>query len=511
MRTENKRPGVVTARKRILAVIAVVAMLLASIPFGSLSAVDLSEHVSYDSHSESLFIKGALTAEDLIFIQSYRNRAHHIALQSVEYADCTGLFSMFTSVEEIIIDGLKTDKAAEMFSSCIFLEEISIYHWDTSRITDMHGMFQNCVALKTVNVEAFDVSNVKDMRSMFSCCMALTGLNVGAWNVSNVTDMEAMFLNCFKLADLDVSAWDVSNVTEMRMMFSGCSALKKLALDAWDPACVTDDTYMFDGCTSLADRYSLCTVTHRTPTQILDQTKRFIKVGETFTATLRSFEGYVPDPDQEESVTIKAEEVVGPIETYVPMGYNARQLLTELYKGSEQNHIVFLYYRTHEFRFSPTSDGAGITATCAHEEECPYAADPLTLKLVCTENTGLFIEPKKVALAGLDEFNRVTGLGLSPTVNYYRVDQNGETLLKAAPAFTGSFRAETTLTINGVDYPLSLSYTIDGSSDDNATIIYKGSILSDRNLAIVTGVVGIAFGMAIMYLIMRKKAHTSKN
>jgi surface protein len=79
-------------------------------------------------------------------------------------------------------------------ASASFNEDIGA--WDTSGVTDMHGMF--------ISASAFNQ-------------------DIGDWAVHSVKDMESMFYGAAAF-NQDISAWDTSGVTTMYMMFISASA-----------------------------------------------------------------------------------------------------------------------------------------------------------------------------------------------------------------------------------------------------------------------------------------------
>ena len=82
------------------------------------------------------------------------------------------------------------------FASNSTIESVAIDHFDSSHVTDMHGLFQDAITkLKSVTFsESFDTSNVTNMSSMFARCSYLQSVNISAFNTRNVTDMSGMFI-----------------------------------------------------------------------------------------------------------------------------------------------------------------------------------------------------------------------------------------------------------------------------------------------------------------------------
>ena len=62
-----------------------------------------------------------------------------------------------------------------MFDGMSHLENITFgENFDTSNVTDMHGMFNWCVSLKSLDLSNFNTSRVTNMNGMFSHCRSLT-------------------------------------------------------------------------------------------------------------------------------------------------------------------------------------------------------------------------------------------------------------------------------------------------------------------------------------------------
>ena len=91
-----------------------------------------------------------------------------------------------------------------------------ISNWDTSRVTDMHGLFHDARSFNQP-LNNWDVSNVIDMSQMF-CGATSFNQPLNKWNVSNVTDMNRMFKDA-RSFNQPLNNWNVSNVKNMGNMF----------------------------------------------------------------------------------------------------------------------------------------------------------------------------------------------------------------------------------------------------------------------------------------------------
>lgn len=89
-----------------------------------------------------------------------------------------------------------------------------ISEWDTSEVTDMHGLFQNYIGF-IQDIGSWDTSNVINMSGMF-CNANNFNQDISGWNVSNVTQMFHMFWNATRF-NQDLSKWEVDNVINFEL------------------------------------------------------------------------------------------------------------------------------------------------------------------------------------------------------------------------------------------------------------------------------------------------------
>ena len=130
--------------------------------------------------------------------------------------------------------------------------DLDLSNFDTSKVTDMHGMFFNMFYLTTLNLSNFDTSNVMDMNSMFYSVGNLSKLDLSNFDTSKVTDMHDMFFFMGQqLTTLNLSNFNTSQVTNMRRMFSFVPGLTTLDLSSFDTSKVTDMSDMFSSMRSL--------------------------------------------------------------------------------------------------------------------------------------------------------------------------------------------------------------------------------------------------------------------
>ena len=129
--------------------------------------------------------------------------------------------------------------------------DLDLSNFDTSKVTDMHGMFFNMFYLTTLNLSNFDTSNVMDMNSMFYSVGNLSKLDLSNFDTSKVTNMGWMFSSMSNLTSLNLSNFDTSKVTDMYGMFSNMSRLTTLNVSNFDTSKVTDMGWMFHGMSNL--------------------------------------------------------------------------------------------------------------------------------------------------------------------------------------------------------------------------------------------------------------------
>ena len=170
-------------------------------------------------------------------------------------ADCEYLFKGYTLLEKIEFqDAFDTSNVTNvhgMFNGCESLISLDVSGFNTNNMTDMSSMFNGCKSLTSLDVSGFNTSNVRDMQYMFASCASLTSLDVSGFDTGNVTNMSSMFTWCESLTSLDVSGFDTSNVTNMSYMFAGCESLNSLDLSGFDTSSVTNMSNMFFWCGSL--------------------------------------------------------------------------------------------------------------------------------------------------------------------------------------------------------------------------------------------------------------------
>ena len=132
--------------------------------------------------------------------------------------------------------------------------------WDTSAVTNMHGMLIQAAAFNR-DISSWDTSLVTDMGDMFREASAFNNGDSAddqakplAWTTDSVSNTVGMFRSAYSF-NQDISSWNTGAVTTMESMFNGAFAFNNG--DARNPspgrtrAQVTDMKYMFYGAACL--------------------------------------------------------------------------------------------------------------------------------------------------------------------------------------------------------------------------------------------------------------------
>jgi len=97
---------------------------------------------------------------------------------------------------------------SRMFAGCVSLRKEDFSSWDTSGVTNMHGMFDGCDQFDG-NVSSWSTSSVTDTGKMFRGCRLFNG-DLGPWDTSKVIYAEDMFRGCVSFKG-DLSSWDIGS------------------------------------------------------------------------------------------------------------------------------------------------------------------------------------------------------------------------------------------------------------------------------------------------------------
>lgn len=114
--------------------------------------------------------------------------------------------------------------------------------WDTSKVTNMHGLFFNQRTFN-LDISRWDVSNVENMSWMFSSAIRFNQ-PIGNWDVSKVENMSYMFEDASSF-NQPIGSWNVMQVSNMTGMFSFASEFNQ-SLTEWKAPKVTSTHEMFE-------------------------------------------------------------------------------------------------------------------------------------------------------------------------------------------------------------------------------------------------------------------------
>lgn len=171
-------------------------------------------------------------------------------------SNCRNLFYRYENVSEIcfhdLFDTSYVTDMHGMFGDCkkMLILEGSAFH--NQKVMDMSFMFLNCENLKSLHIIAeVKTDNVMDMQAMFQSCESLESLDISGFNTEQVRDMSWMFYGCKELKEVDIKGFRTSNVTNMEAMFCGCEKLENLDVKNFNTSEVTDMKSMFSDCKNL--------------------------------------------------------------------------------------------------------------------------------------------------------------------------------------------------------------------------------------------------------------------
>ena len=171
-------------------------------------------------------------------------------------SNCQNLFYRYENVRAIcfydLFDTSYVTDMHGMFGDCKRLTTFAGNTFHNEKVMDMSFMFLNCEQLKNLYIIAeIKTDKVTDMRAMFQYCEKLEKLDISGFNTEQVRDMSWMFYDCKELKEVDIKGFRTSNVTNMEAMFCGCEKLENLNVRSFDTRQVTNMNFMFSDCKSL--------------------------------------------------------------------------------------------------------------------------------------------------------------------------------------------------------------------------------------------------------------------
>ena len=218
-----------SSNKRLVAIVAVIALLAAGI-FGAVKW--------YENYREmNLVLNSSADITDELIDKILANNLESLTI-NYEFTRCpekdekddnwenkrnrTNPFWRANNtqpIKRIEFEIKMTDKSSSL--ACAFfdfknLEFVNLK--DTSKVTNMMAMFARAESFNQP-IGNWDTSNVTNMSYMF---WGATSFNqpIGNWDTSNVTNMHGMFWGATSF-NQPIGNWDTSNVTDMGLMFSG--------------------------------------------------------------------------------------------------------------------------------------------------------------------------------------------------------------------------------------------------------------------------------------------------
>ena len=153
---------------------------------------------------------------DSIDLYSTSNRTiSNTAAGSSSYSVPSYLPSTITSIEDCFINNSGFNNS-------------SVTSWDTSNVTNMHGVFQGADIFNQ-NIGSWDTSSVTTMETMFASASAFNQ-DIGSWDIGNVFNLSSMF-NGATSFNQDISSWDFSSVTTMSQFLTNASSFSDANYD----------------------------------------------------------------------------------------------------------------------------------------------------------------------------------------------------------------------------------------------------------------------------------------
>ena len=205
----------------------------------------------FDAKTSTLYLKGSIVnqvksekrSDGVKLPEGVEKESvlHVVVDESAVFPEnCMGLFGNIANVESIDLTGADTSNVtnmAKMFAPT-WLADVakltplkSIYFsedFDTSKVTDMHGMFTKQDSLTELDLSSFDTSNVKDMKEMFILCTTLKRIFVSdSWTTDAIPKYGApdynrgdmnVFMGCVNLRGGNGTTYDYEKSNGDRAM-----------------------------------------------------------------------------------------------------------------------------------------------------------------------------------------------------------------------------------------------------------------------------------------------------
>ena len=229
-------------------------------PYGGSESLDVSIDPMFYLDANGVTIKcSGCSAGDTGYVggvlyTTYDNNS--LNAKSLNDADWGGVVtSLVTDMSDLFYGNGPNDRS----NLTTFFNANDITSWDTSNVTNFHGMFEmenDQYMSFNQNISNWDTSSAQDMSYMFFN-QSTFNQNIGNWDTSGVTSMSRMFsgadaFNNGTAPGLSTNTmnWDTSNVTDMNRMFSSGAMAFNVDIDSWDVSSVIDMTGMFESATT---------------------------------------------------------------------------------------------------------------------------------------------------------------------------------------------------------------------------------------------------------------------
>jgi len=155
-----------------------------------------------------------------------------------------------TTDNVILTDDNLNDAVAEWFaqSDLATAKYGHIRDWDTSRITDMHGLFQGRTDFNE-NIGHWNTMRVTNLSYLFNKASSFNQ-DLSAWDTRNVQYMDGIF-NFATSFNGDIGSWSTQSVQSMDYAFGHATSFN-VDISGWNTASLTYAAYSFRSATSFS-------------------------------------------------------------------------------------------------------------------------------------------------------------------------------------------------------------------------------------------------------------------
>lgn len=173
------------------------------------------------------------TSKESSLINFSRLKCNSIVIENIDLSrmECLDYFFAYTEAKTIKLKNFDTShitSMVEMFSHCLYLEDINLDCLNTHNVVDFKAMFNRCLKLKEIDLTKFDLTNAVTMKGMFETCDSLESVKINGIIAPKVITMGYCFKNCTKLTELDMSNCVLPVLYNMVGFVSGCIRIERL-------------------------------------------------------------------------------------------------------------------------------------------------------------------------------------------------------------------------------------------------------------------------------------------